>query len=75
MIAQTEITRAISAAAVSVYKYGPTSEVIWVIEDDNACEECKANAEAGPRFYGNPFPSGAIEPPQHPRCRCALIPA
>jgi len=74
MVAQTEITRAVAAAAIDVYKAAGYHEVIWVVEDDNACAVCKANARSGPHVYGSPFPSGAISPPEHPHCRCALLP-
>jgi len=76
MIAQTEVTRAVSAGAHQVYRANGIYNVRWQTEDDaKVCPVCMANEAAGPRFYGNPFPSGAIAPPQHPMCRCALLPA
>jgi hypothetical protein len=73
-IAVTEITRAFNAGAVAVYKADFLNEYRWVTGGPDPCELCLANEAAGPRFYGNPYPSGAIAPPQHPNCRCALIP-
>jgi hypothetical protein len=49
--------------------------VEWVTaEDGRVCEFCDANEAAGPQFPGQTFPSGATQPPQHPRCRCAILP-
>lgn len=74
-IAITELIRAMGAAAYEVYRQAGIERVIWVTaEDASVCAECDANAAAGPRWLGDPFPSGAITPPQHPRCRCALLP-
>lgn len=73
-IAITEVTRAIGAATAEVYRLANVDLVRWVVEDNSACELCKANARAEPRHLGVPFPSGAAMPPQHVRCRCALIP-
>ena len=75
MIVQTEITRAMAAGAAEVYRLAGIQMVEWVTaKDADVCEFCDANEAAGPHFLGQTFPSGAIAPPQHPRCRCALIP-
>jgi len=74
-IAQTEITRAVGEATVKIYRAAGVPEVIWVTDPaSDVCAQCDANEAAGPRFLGTPFPSGAIAPPQHVRCRCALMP-
>lgn len=39
------------------------------------CGLCKANQDQGPIPLKQPFVSGALAPLQHPRCRCALLPA
>jgi hypothetical protein len=39
----------------------------------NPCDVCALNDGAVVNI-GSPFPSGVIQPPQHPNCRCALIP-
>jgi hypothetical protein len=74
VIATTEVTRAMGAAAAEVYRLSGIEKVIWVTEDAKACPFCKANEAAGPQYLGTPFPSGAATPPQHVRCRCALLP-
>jgi hypothetical protein len=75
LIAVTEITRAVNIAAGEAYRHAGIFEVRWQTEDANACPLCIANERAGSRQLGMPFPSGATAPPQHPRCRCALLPA
>lgn len=75
MVAITEVVRAMQEASRHVYRANGVHLVRWVIADAAACPACKANANAGPWPAGTPFPSGAIAPPEHPRCRCALVPA
>ena len=76
MVVQTEVTRAMGAGAIEVYRLAGVRMVTWhTAEDNRVCPMCDANEAAGPRILGQPFPSGAIQPPQHPRCRCALLPA
>jgi hypothetical protein len=75
LVATTEATRAINAAAADAYRAASLWEVRWQTEDSTACPACIRNQEAGRRPLGVPFPSGAVAPPQHPRCRCALLPA
>ena len=74
-IAQTEITRAMAAGAAETYRQAGVQMVEWVTsEDARVCDLCDANEASGPHFLGQVFPSGAMQPPQHPRCRCALVP-
>lgn len=73
-IAQTELTRAQAEAAAEVYRQAGVQLVQWQTEPPDPCTTCLANEASGPHFYGQVFPSGAIAPPQHPRCRCALLP-
>lgn len=76
LVAMTEVTRAMQAAAVAHYHRTGIHEVRWrTAEDAKVCPACRANEEAGPHPLGTPFPSGALAPPEHPRCRCALVPA
>jgi hypothetical protein len=50
--------------------------VEWLTEEDaKVCPVCEANEAAGPVKLGEPFPSGDTEPPAHPNCRCAFLPA
>ena len=75
-IVQTEVTRGQAAGAAAIYRDAGVQRVEWVTaEDARVCDFCDANEAAGPVFLGQAFPSGAIQPPQHPRCRCALVPA
>jgi hypothetical protein len=39
----------------------------------NPCDICALN-DGAVVAIGSPFPSGVTQPPQHPNCRCALIP-
>lgn len=76
MIALTETTRASSLAALEVYQAAGVNMVRWVTAHDaRVCPECRANENEGPVIAGQQFVSGAYAPPQHPRCRCALVPA
>lgn len=74
-IAMTEISRAASAAAYEVYQAAGVTLASWVIAPDGACAICQGNAAAGPVPLGSPFPGGERMPPQHPGCRCAVMPA
>lgn len=73
MVASTELSRAVSAAAVDGYQRRGYRETEWLTaEDDRVCLLCDGNEAHGPVRIGEPFPSGAIHPPAHPRCRCAV---
>lgn len=75
LIAVTEINRAMNAAAMEAYRNAGVEKVRWVTRSANPCPVCLANEAAGPRWLGEPFPSGSVSPPEHPNCECALIPA
>jgi 8-oxo-dGTP pyrophosphatase MutT (NUDIX family) len=75
-VALTEITRGSSQAAVGAYQARLITHGRWVTEQDRkVCPACQANADAGPIPIGQPYPGGPAYPPQHPHCRCALMPA
>lgn len=75
-IALTEVNRAMQAAALWAYHRSGVTSVRWVTAHDaKVCPACLKNQNAGAHPLGTPFPSGAIAPPEHPRCRCALVPA
>jgi SPP1 gp7 family putative phage head morphogenesis protein len=75
-ITQTETTRAVTAAAQSVYRDEDVAQWLWLTaEDERVCPRCMGNELAGPVDMGMPFPDGSTQPPAHPRCRCALTPA
>jgi len=75
MIAITEIARAMNAAALEAYRAARIEKVRWITRSGNPCPICLANQAAGPRYLGEPFPSGSVAPPEHPNCECVLIPA
>ena len=74
MVVITEVTRAMMAAAMEVYRAAGIVKVRWVTRSHDPCPICLANEAAGPRYLGEPFPSGKTAPPEHPNCQCALIP-
>lgn len=71
VIANTEMARAMTAAATDTYQANGVSTVDWLLEDD-ACDLCQENADAGPLPIGDEWPNGS--PPAHPSCRCSLAP-
>lgn len=70
-IAITEQNRAISQATVNRYKEAGLKQQEWLVFDP--CVTCAKNANIKENI-GAPFPSGDIQPPAHPNCRCALAP-
>lgn len=76
MIAATEAARAQGAAMTDVYRRFGVRWVRWQTRNDNlVCPRCMANQKQGTIRLGKPFVSGAVAPPQHPRCRCWLRPS
>jgi SPP1 gp7 family putative phage head morphogenesis protein len=74
-IAVTETARAISAAAVAQYEADGIATKGWLhAADQDVCELCQANEDAGDIPLTDLFPSGEPFPPAHPHCRCAVIP-
>ncbi len=77
MVAANETARAVNDAALQRYdtaRLDGVTALEWVTAA-SACPICLRNAAAGPVPLGQPFPSGALSPPQHPHCRCAVFPA
>ena len=72
VIAQTEMSRAMSVASRDAYEKAQVEQVEWLVAE--GCEECQDNADASPIGIGDTFPSGDSEPPAHPNCMCALAP-
>jgi SPP1 gp7 family putative phage head morphogenesis protein len=70
-IAITETNRVSSYAAMETYKHFGLEQQEWL--PMNPCDICALNDGAVVNI-GSPFPSGVTQPPQHPNCRCALIP-
>jgi hypothetical protein len=48
----------------------------WAVDPVAGCSpDCDDNALAGPVVAGEAYPTGAAYPPNHPGCRCLLVPA
>jgi hypothetical protein len=75
LIASTELNRALNAGRVEAYRKARVPRVRWITTSAHPCEICLMNEAAGPRHLGEPFPSGAVAPPEHPQCACELIKA
>jgi SPP1 gp7 family putative phage head morphogenesis protein len=76
LVTQTETSWASAWAQIAAYRAAGITKTIWVTRNDfRVCSKCLRNQNAGPWPLGKPFPTGAIAPPQHPRCRCVLKPA
>jgi SPP1 gp7 family putative phage head morphogenesis protein len=76
MIAQTEISRASSAATLDTYlEQGISTKEILVAPDERVCPVCRAAEAEGPIPLTQPFDNGMDAPPFHPFCRCASSPA
>lgn len=74
-IANTEIGTANSQGALNGYKaaqdIGINLQKEWVADED-PCEDCQANEDAGPIDLDDDFPSGVDSPLAHPGCECVL---
>jgi hypothetical protein len=72
VIAQTEMSRAVSVASRDLYETSGVEQVEWLVAI--GCEDCQENADASPIGIDEVFPSGDTEPPAHPNCMCSLAP-
>jgi hypothetical protein len=72
VIAQTEMSRAVSVASRDLYETSGVEQVEWLVAI--GCEDCQENADASPIGIDDVFPSGDTEPPAHPNCMCSLAP-
>ncbi|MEI8032991.1 MAG: phage minor head protein [Chlorobiaceae bacterium] len=78
MIARTETAFADIQGNLAAYEEAKAVigevKVEWITaQDDRVSDECEMN-DGEVREIGEAFPSGATEPPQHPNCRCDLLP-
>lgn len=73
LIADTEVANASGQGALAGYKEAKAAGVklkkIWVTDDD-PCEDCEENADAGAIDVDDEFPSGDDAEVAHPGCRC-----
>lgn len=76
VISRTETIRASNAGSLESYKVsGLVKAKEWLTaEDDKVTPDCVLNGEAGPVGLDRAFPSGAMAPPDHPNCRCTIVP-
>lgn len=66
-IAVTEISRAVSQAALATYEQAGVGQISW-LSVAGACPVCAANETASPIRLGDSFPDGSTGPPSHPNC-------
>lgn len=75
LITETELMNAMNLVELEAFKKNNIAKHKWVTQMDERVEElCMANEVAGSIKVGDIFPSGTEKPPQHPQCRCYLIP-
>lgn len=74
-VAVTEISRAMSAAALATYQANGVGAKSWLTAvDERVCAPCISNEGAGAIALTASFPSGPQYPPAHPSCRCTVYP-
>jgi len=73
MVAHTELARAMSVASLDTYRANGIAGKSWITW--NPCPVCEQNEAAGVIPMDTAFPGGVQAPPQHPRCRCSLVPS
>lgn len=75
-IARTEIAKADVAGAMQGYRLSAVvTHKRWLTASDEAVSaECAECENAGAILLNDNFPSGVDAPPNHPRCRCAVLP-
>jgi len=75
MIARTETAAALSQASLDTMNDMGIEGKEWITAgDDMVSDECQANEDQGVIPVNQAFTSGAMAPPEHPNCRCALAP-
>lgn len=76
MIARTETAFADTQGNVELWRAtGRAQKKRWLTaRDDKVSPDCRANGEAGDIDFNAAFPSGQHWPPDHPHCRCSMIP-
>jgi hypothetical protein len=75
-VTQTEVTWAIAEGMAGYYRQAGVQTVAWLTDPfSDRCAVCVENEDAGPMPFGELFPGGTVQPPQHPNCRCELQPA
>lgn len=81
MVARTETAEAWGDVTQLTLERNGWGARVWQTAHDERVDQsgvggpCIDNEAAGPVAIGEPFPSGHMFPPAHPRCRCAISPA
>jgi SPP1 gp7 family putative phage head morphogenesis protein len=76
VIAQTEVTRAVSAGTMDRYHDDGIDTKQWLVSpDEKVCKICRGAEAQGPVALSKAFDNGFASPPGHVSCRCTLIPA
>lgn len=74
LVSTTETARAMTAATLQTYvAHQVPGKEFLTADDDRVCVLCDANEAEGPVPLTDRFVNG--DPPVHPACRCALLPA
>lgn len=72
VIAWTEWARATETMSYATMRAGNVPYKIWInVGDARVCDICRANSAQGPIPLQEPFQSGDMHAPNHPRCRCS----
>ncbi len=75
LIANTELNNAMSEASLQTYTRLQIAGKSWsTVGDDLVSDDCMDNESAGVIPMDGTFPGGVGRPPQHPSCRCTLVP-
>jgi len=76
VIARTETAFADMQGNLEGWKgSGKVKQKVWLISnEENVCDVCQENADAGPIGLEDTFPSGDDMPPAHPNCDCDVAP-
>jgi hypothetical protein len=75
LISQTETSNALGQSFLERGRAMDIEAKQWYVTAGNICEDCLANEAAGVIPFEQPFPSGVMTVPAHPRCACACAPA
>lgn len=74
-IATTEVAMADVQGNMAAYRAsGVVAGKRWIVAQDEYCDLCELNAQAGAIGFDDSFPDGSEAPPAHPNCRCDVIP-
>jgi hypothetical protein len=67
----------LSAFHLGIVEAQPKDGLVrWLVDPVAGCSpDCLDNELAGGVPAGEPYPTGAVYPPNHPGCRCLLVPA